>query len=269
MSGKKGKPQPAEPVLDGAAVIAQVLHRTRGDVQLATSKRDAKNELSKKAGKATSPFKPQLSFAIYFAKHIGSFMADGLRREFPEVQSGERLSRAVSGPKRVDVNYSTTAAGLGFAISLKSVHVGEKDGGNVDFIHNMKRNDEELRVEATGHHLRQPYAVLVAVLFLPFESCTDLSPTSSFAAWVKYLWPLKGRVEPEDPPDRFELVLVGLYARDGSEMSFYRVGGDAKCPKRGRPSKLLTFEELLRLIKATYDTRNGKDFYFEGEEPPA
>ena len=87
-----------------------------------------------------------------------------------------------------------------------------KQDGATGFIHNMKRNDEELRVEATGHHLRQPFAVMAAVLFLPLESCTDLDETSSFASWVKYLWPLKGRNESEDPPDRYELVFVGLYS---------------------------------------------------------
>ena len=65
--------------------------------------------------------------------------------------------------KRVDVKYSTPEAGLGLALSFKSVHFGEEDSGNRDFVHNLKRNDEELRVEATGHHLRQPYAVMVAV----------------------------------------------------------------------------------------------------------
>jgi hypothetical protein len=251
MSAKKGKAKPLRPTFDGATVIAQVLERTRTDVQRVRSK------------------KPQLSFAIYFARHMGSFMAEGFRPDFPEVQSGEKQSQAVSGPKRVDVNYSTTAAGLGFAISLKSVHFGEKANGTVDFIHNMKRNDEELRVEATAHHLRQPYAVLAAVVFLPFESCIDL-PTSSFASWVRYLWPLKGRSEPEDPPDRFELVFIGLYDRRGTAMGFYQVGGkDVECPRHGQPKKLLAFDGFLKLVKSTYLKRNGKDFYFEGEEPPA
>ena len=165
------------------------------------------------------------------------------------------------------MNYSTQEAGLGLAISLKSVHFGERNEGAASFTHNMKRNDEELRVEATGHHLRQPYAVLVAVLFLPFESCDDLTPNSSFASWVQYLWPLKGRIEPEDPPDRFELVSVALYARDASELGFYLLGGDVKCPRRGRPNRLLTFQQFLQIIKSTYDRRNGKDFSFEGEEP--
>ena len=98
---------------------------------------------------------------------------------FEGTKSGENPSKAVRGPKRVDLNYSTSEGGLGLAMSFKSVHQGEKANGQADFIHNMKRNDEELRVEATDHHLRQPYPVFVAVLFLPFEACTDFEPTSS------------------------------------------------------------------------------------------
>jgi hypothetical protein len=174
---------------------------------------------------------------------------------------------SVRGPKRLDVNYSTPELGLGFAISFKSVHRGEKAEGDQDFIHNMKRNDEELRVEATSHHIRQPYAVLAAVVFLPFESCFDLRPESSFARWVEYLWPLKGREEPEDPPDRFELVFIALYARDGSECGFYEVGGPEGCPRRGRPKQLLSVPGFLDRIKTAYAVRNGKDFAFvDGEE---
>src|SRR5262249_30561094 len=153
-------------------------------------------------------------------------IAEALEPDFPGMKYGETPSQALPGMRNVDVNYSTPEAGLGFAISLKSVHRGEQAGGASHFVHNMKRNDEELRVEATGHHLRQPFAVLVAVLFLPFESCTDRpGDTSSFAAWVEHLWPLKGRDESEDPPDRFELVFIALYARNGSELGLYQVGG--------------------------------------------
>jgi hypothetical protein len=245
------------PILDSAAVIAQVLQQTGSDVA-------AKQEAARDTGRR---FKMDLSFAISFAKHMSAAIADGLREHFPTVKSGENPSRAVAGIKRVDVNYSTPEAGLGLAISLKSVHFGERNEGTAGFTHNMKRNDEELRVEATGHHIRQPYAVLVALLFLPFESCEDLAPTSSFASWVQYLWPLKGRTEPEDPPDRFELVFVALYARGGSALGFYRLGGDVKCPRHGRPDTLLTFQQFLQIIRSTYDKRNGKDFAFEGEEP--
>lgn len=243
---------------EGKAVIRAVLDATRREVDQAAA-------AAKASGKR---FKRDLNFAISFAKHMGAHVAAALQPHFPGTVSGEKPSRAVRGMKRVDVKYGTPEAGLGLALSFKSVHLGEQDSGAADFIHNMKRNDEELRVEATGHHLRQPYAVMVAVVFLPFESCNDdMSGTSSFASWVEYFWPLKGRSDPEDPPDRYELVFIGLYARDGGELGFYQVGGPVRCPRKGRPRRLLTLAELLATIKETYDRRNGLDFAFEGEEP--
>lgn len=246
----------------GNAMIRTVLEQTRPEVAAAEAQAKAK---AKAQGK-TSKFKPDLKFAMVFAKHMSAAIADALRPRYPEIKSGENPSRSVRGMKRVDINYSTPEAGLGFALSFKSVHFGEREGGDVRFIHNMKRNDEELRVEATSHHLRQPYAVMAAVLFLPFESCEDMEK-SSFASWVEYLWPLKGRDEPEDPPDRFELVFIGLYERDGSRLGFFEVGGGVPCPRKGRPKRLLEVGDFLQRIVETYNRRNGLDFHFEGENP--
>ncbi len=255
----------ANPPVDGLAVLERVLAATHQDVDQAQAAAQEKAAAADAAGKQRSPFKRDLVFAMHFAKHVGREIVAGLEPDFPGTKSGENPSRAVRGMKRVDVNYSTPEAGLGLAISFKSVHFGERGGGDVRFTHNMKRNDEELRVEATAHHLRQPYAVMVAMLFLPLQSCHD-GAKSSFASWVEYLWALKGRVQPEDPPDRFELVFVALYARDGSAFGFYEVGGAAPCPRKGTP-KLLTLAETLARIKTAYDRRNGLDFFFEGEQP--
>lgn len=258
--------------MDGRAVLAEVLAATAAAIAEAKAKRARQNERRREQGKEPKvEVNEQLTFSTRFAKHMGIAFVRALSRDFPEIKSGEVPSQAVSGSKRVDVRYSTTEMGLGWAVSFKSVHVGE-NGPDAGFIHNMKRNDEELRVEATQHHIRQPYAVLTSVLFLPFESCSDIPsstppPTSSFANWVAYLWPLKGRTEPEDPPDRFELVFVALYARDGSELGFYEVGGRITCPRRGRPSSLMTFEQFLLRVKDVYKKRNGMDFYYDGEGP--
>ena len=257
------KKAPAPP--DGSSVIRAVLENTERDVAAAEAAKKAKQKATKKTPK---PFKRELQFAIDFSKHMGIEVAKALDPYFPGITSGETPSRAVRGLKRVDVRYSTPEVGLGLALSFKSVHFGEDEDGNARFVHNKKRNDEELRVEATGHHLRQPFAVMVAVLFLPFESCADeIKKRSSFASWVEYLWPLKGRSEPEDPPDRYELAFIGLYARDGSDLGFYEIGGAVPCPRQGRPRQLLTLAELLNRIRDTYDRRNGLDFVFEGEGP--
>jgi hypothetical protein len=251
---------------DGAAVIQRVLSSTGIDVEAARRRREELNARLAANGKKTKKFKPELSFAISFARYMGREIATLLEPDFKGVRSGENPSHSARGRKRVDLNYSTPEMGLGLAMSFKSVHIGEENGGNADFTHNKKRNDEEFRVEATAHHLRQPYAVMVAVVFLPFESCTDFQRKSSFAAWVEYLWPLKGRTEPEDPPDIFELVFFGLYDRQGKEFGFYEVGGGVPCPRTGRPKSLLTLQEFVARVRDCYDRRNGQDFHFEGED---
>jgi hypothetical protein len=244
-----------------AALIRSVLHKTTVDLERARQRRGSVKE--------------QLLFSIYFARHFGASIAAAFHREFgaENVASGEVASGSSEGAKRVDVSYSTKQSGLGFMVSLKSVHQGERDAGNARFTHNLKRNDEELRVEATTLHLRQPYAVLVAAMILPFEACSDAwtkqggEPTSSFARWVEKFWALKGRTEPEDPPNQFELVFIVLYARDGSEIGFYEVGGQVPCPRRGRPASLLDFDGFVQRIRETYYKRNRRDFHFAGEPP--
>ena len=218
-------------------------------------------------GKPPKSSDAQLKYSIWFGRRLGAEIATGLTPYFgDDIGSGELPSRAATGNKRVDVRYGTVEMGLGLAISLKSVHKGEQADGSAGFTHNLKRNDEEFRVEATGHHLRQPYAVLVAVVVLPFEACADRQPKSSFARWVEYLWPLKGRVEPTDRPDTFELVFIALYSRQGDDLRFHEVGGDVRCPRCGRPKRLLSFADFLTRIKSVFGKRNGQDFAF-AEEP--
>jgi hypothetical protein len=254
----KKKPKAAKAAPAGPAILAMVLPAAKADVDADEAKRGAPYPKHTR----------QNRYATHFAMRFGTVIAAALEHDFKGVRSGETPSASEKGLSRVDVNYSTVEAGLGFAISMKSVHVGEKNEGTSHFTHNIKRNLEELRVEAMAHHIRQPFAVLVALLFLPFESCTDRGKTSSFASWVRALWALKGREKPEDREDRFELVFIALYARDASELGFYQVGGDVPCPRKGRPLTLLSFEQFLALVKRAYLKRNGRDFYFEGEQPP-
>jgi len=204
------------------------------------------------------------------------FVANAFRGRFPEIQpdpSGkgvESPARAVRGLKKLDVNFSTPQAGLGLGISLKSVHVRDKNPTH-RFHHNTKRNDEELRVEAAGYHQRQPYSVLVAVVVLPFEACEDAdNRPSSFGTWAQYLWPLAGRSDPHGDVDRFEHVFVALYDPESAEVGFFDV--TVPPPKVGRPSaeKLWSLGTFVEQVAATYEKRNALDFRWEnGEREPA
>jgi hypothetical protein len=218
------------------------------------------------------------TYATRFADKMAICVANGLRERFPSVlpdESGrgvESPAQSVRGPKKLDVNYSTPQLGLGFGVSLKAVHFREKEKRG--YIHNMKRNDEELRSEASGYHQRQPYAVMVAVVFLPDDACDDATArhASSFGAWVKYLRPLSQRHTAHDDIDRYERVFIGLYRRDGSSMEFFDVA--LAPPKQGRPRNLLSYAEFLDEIEKTFLKRNVAEFEWaddvgtETNEPP-
>lgn len=178
----------------------------------------------------------------------------------------KRTAGSVGGKtKQLDVNFSTPKLGLALGISLKSVHTRDRKGAK-RYTHNMKRNEEELRIEASGYHKRQPYAVMVGVLFLPFDSCEDgKSGPSSFGSWVRHLRPYTGRDEPSDELDRFEKLYVCLYQTEG--MEFFDVAWDP--PKTGKPEHLLSYSEFLNATYHEYLKRNGSEFKWAGgEEEP-
>src|SRR5262249_24382262 len=143
-------------------------------------------------------------------------------------------------------------------------------------------NEEELRIEASGYHKRQPYAVMVGVLFLPFDSCDDgkKDNASSFGSWVRHLRPFSGQLHQEEDIDRFEKLYVALYEPDASDLRFFDIESDP--PRSGRPPKegeliagdgrarrLLTYAEFLDATYHRYLQRNSAEFrWAEGEEAP-
>ena len=143
---------------------------------------------------------------------------------------------------------------------------------------NIVRNDHELRGEAMVLHQRQPYSVLVAVLFTPFATCEDGDAAkasdigkSSFAHHVTTLSKRSGRgkravlggsgrmwvdLGAEDTRyDLFEKVFIGLYDTDGV-VRFFDV--DESPPRNGRPSvsQTLSFEEFVAVVHGEVTRRN-------------
>jgi len=216
---------------------------------------------------------------------MARLVAHGLRDQFGECFRGvlptddgglESTAWGSRGTGRLDVNYSTPELGLGLGISLKSVHIPEEKvskreggaGGKARrYTHNMKRNDEELRVESISYHTRQPYAVMVAVLFLPFDSCADGTDKSSFGAWVEYLHELVGRKDPGDDVALFERGFIGLYDPDPDENRLEFVDIEKPPPRKGQPYDVLSLPQFLDEIKKTYDQRNHKEFKWADEAP--
>ena len=183
---------------------------------------------------------------------------DGRGREKP-VPSG-----SFNKPKKTDVNYSTLS-GLELLVSIKTlgfrdVHT-DKDTGQRRlgrYTKNMVRNDHELRAEAMDFDERYPFAVLVALFFIPRDACEDgASDKSSFAHAVMTFRARAGRKRPDEPAQMFELFYIGLYEHEDEHRGrvlFFDVMDPPK--KRGVPSTLIGLDEVIKRIVAVYGLRN-------------
>lgn len=229
---------------------------------------------------STSSQGEKTNYAVRFADKMAEELARDLEPHFPGIDaSTARTAPSSKGKKQLDINFSTPKLGLALGISLKSVHIREgKSAGR--YTHNMKRNDEELGIEATVYHERQPYAVMVAVMFLPFDSCTDAKTKtgpSSFGSWVKKLRSRVGRSEPDDRISLFEKGYIALYAPDENDLGFFDIQSAPPkqgLPKRdgellgpdGFPRRLLTYEEFIEEVSQAYQRRNHTEFRWDDGE---
>jgi len=226
----------------------------------------------KKAGSrpvSDAATKLKTAYAVRFAEAIAEQMANDLSGRLRGISATTKRSAGSMGgkTKQLDVNFSTPKLGLALGISLKSVHIREGTGAK-RYTHNMKRNEEELRVEAIGYHKRQPFAVMIGVLFLPFDSCADgKSGPSSFGSWVRHLRPYTGRKDADDDVDKFERIYVALYEPNGSALQFFDTGSNP--PKNAKPTDLMSYAEFLDQIYHQYLARNDSEFSWAGgEEDP-
>lgn len=209
------------------------------------------------------------NYAQRMSEAAAVLLATSLRPYFDEIlphadgTGQESRARTGKGVKKLDVNYSTPQLGLGLGVSIKTINFRDPKTGR--YTKNPTRNDNELRAEAMDYHERQPYAVLVAVLFMPFDSCDDGRPEkpkqsrSSFAQVVNVLRHRSNRYAPTADAQRFEAIFIGLYEHRGAkrgEVSFFNVLEAP--PQFGRPrsDRLLNYEQLVRDILGLYDERN-------------
>lgn len=212
------------------------------------------------------------NYAELLSRALAQRFADSLRGSFegilPNVHGFGQESRARTGKglKKLDVNYSTIELGLGLGLSIKTINF--RDAKTKRYTKNYTRVDNELRAEAADYHERQPYSVLCAVIFLPFDACDDggMAP-SSFGQAVQIFRYRAGREKPVDDPTLFERILIGLYEADPARfghVAFFDVM-DAP-PRIGKPEKLISFKGAVEAIVTAYDQRNKTTFkWAEGQ----
>lgn len=239
-----------------------------------------KDELKKAGDRSRISSQPdKKNYAQSLSTLLAQRVANDLRRTYrgilpdPQGKGQESRARTAKGFKRLDVNYSTLELGLALGISIKTINFHDASSGR--YTKNITRVDNELRAESADYHQRQPYAVMVALVFLPSDSCSDGGRgSSSFGHAVKVLRYRTGRTEPDDDPTLFEKIFVGIY--DVEEKTFGEVGffdvNDAP-PRYGRPAKMLTFEDAINSINACYEARNRSTFVWADAgtdtEPPS
>ena len=231
------------------------------------------------------------NYAQRLSNALAQTVADALRSDFPDVTptatgaGQEAVVEVDKGQKRLDVKVTDATLGLILSVSIKTYSFQDyspKSDRLGRWTKNIVRNDHELRGEAMVLHQRQPYSVLVGLMFEPYEICEDGDPTkasdtakSSFAHHVAVLSKRSGRGRravyggegggyvdygAEDPRyDLFERVFIGLYQQGGEDRGaarFFDV--ETPPPRNGRPSENATidFDALITTIKTEVNRRN-------------
>ena len=212
------------------------------------------------------PREDKKNYAERFSRATATWVANGLRSKFrgitPDEYGSEQERRIGSarGPKKLDVAYTTPALGLALGVSVKSINF--YDPATRRYTKNYSRNDNELRAEALDYHTRQPFAVLVGVLFMPEGCYYDTRPTkrgrtpSSFEAALLYFRQRAGRRDPRDDHALFERFFLGIYSEQTGATRFFDVMVAPAEHHPPLPDEGLNFEQLVQEIIKTYDERN-------------
>lgn len=206
------------------------------------------------------------NYAERLSRALAQRFADDLRAGFPGIlpdaqgKGQESRARTAKGVKKLDVNYSTPELGLGLGLSVKTINF--PDGASGRYTKNYTRADGELRAEASDYHVRQPYALLVGIVFIPMDACDDgAQGPSSFGQAIKIFRFRAGRLSPGHDPNLFERVFVALYETSSNgfgEVGFFDVMEAP--PRKGRPAKLMSMADVVEQIRTTYDARNSPSF---------
>jgi hypothetical protein len=237
----------------------------------------------------SAPREDKHAYATALSRKLAVLVARALRPTYPQVLpteddiGHESPTGSSEGKKRLDVKVWDDTLGLVVLVSIKTYSFRDWDNKKKTagrYTKNIKRNGLELKDEADVMHRRQPYSVVVALMFMPFTACDDGDPestsdvqgVSSFASAVRRLRVRSGRsIDPDEKRfERFDLtekLYIGLYEYDDPEtrgqLRFFDVTHAP--PRTGRPSASSTrsLAELVADIKDLENKRNTSGIEWE------
>lgn len=195
-------------------------------------------------------------------KNYSQSLSDALARKivvelshpFPGIMAGETRAGGRAGPIKVDVRFRDDY-GMRLGISIKTINF--RDLTTRRYTKNIKRNDKELRSEASDLHQYQPFAVLVGLVLLPEEARSDgRSGRSSLMHAMDTFRRRVGRADPNGDKECFELLFVGTYALEEDrfgevrlhDAAFYK--GDEQLPPE------LGWDDFLECTCVAYEERH-------------
>lgn len=203
------------------------------------------------------------AYANRLSTCLAQKIADGLRAKFrgilPDEFGAKHESRSgsASGLKKLDVNYSNPQIGLGLGVSIKTLNF--RDEGTGRFTKNVRRLDGELRAEAQDYHVRQPFAVLAALVFMPEEAARDSASKSS----LRHAWEVfrarsgrKSNINDVSLFERFWLCVYGTSKEDFGVCKCFDVS--VEFPPTGLPEQSQNLTQVLTQIEAEFVRRNKK-----------
>lgn len=157
----------------------------------------------------------------------------------------ERRMAGGLGAKKVDVTWSTEAAGLLLAISVKTINFRDQRTGN--FQKNLVNRRGDMLMEAVTLHRRFPYAVLCGLFFLDKDAARDGTPRrrSTFLNAHQRLQLFTDRNDPAGREEQFERLYLLLLDASPKRASVraYRVGEPDKPIRLSR-----ALDEVLLLV---------------------
>ena len=200
-------------------------------------------------------------YAQRLSTALAQKIADALRPTFREVLPDERgakhesKSGSASGLKKLDVTYSNPRIGLGFGVSIKTLNFRDEATGR--FTKNIKRLDGELRAEAQDYHVRQPFAVLGGLVFMPDEAAGDGGIKSS----LRHAWEVfrhrSGRTSHSNESSQFERLWLCVYSSNPE------VFGQCRCydvaeefPSSGLPERSHSLSQIVGQVEREFRKRN-------------
>ena len=171
------------------------------------------------------------NYAERLSRRLAMLLADGLRESFPNITPSvtgagqESPTGSDTGVKKLDVKVWDDMLGLILSVSIKTLSFQDWDTKRTEgrAVHEERQAQRHgtARRSRRDPHRRQPFAVLIGLMFMPTGSTQDARGETTWSSFAHAALTFRKRTGRTDPgflgrTDQFERFYVGLYELDGA-----------------------------------------------------